>query len=131
MVQVPRLLESIDIQFPNNERLNSLMATVKELSKQLQDEGIESVISGLAQGNNSLKEAIEKAVVTYVVTYGEYAVPESLAATMLAEKYKQEKGDVAAMYIFIASRAGHHYDVMQFSRRIADCPALPFRGLSL
>lgn len=127
MVQVPHLLESIDIQFLNDERLNSLMATVKELSKQLQAEGIDSVISGLAEGDTSLKGAIERAI----VTYGEYAVPEALVATMLAEKYRPENAEVAAMYIFIASRAGHHYDVMQISRRIADCPAQPFRGLIL
>lgn len=127
MVQVPCLLESIDIQFPNDEKLNSLMATVKKLSKQLQDEGIESVISGLAQGNNSLKEAIEKAI----VTYDQYAVPEALAATMLAEKYRSENAEVAAMYTLIASEVVKNYNLMQISKRIANFSALPSRGLGL
>jgi hypothetical protein len=127
MVQVPRLLESIDIQFPNDERLNSLMESVKKLSKQLQNEEIESVISGLAQGNNSLKEEIEKAI----VTCGQYAVPEFLAATMLAEKYRPENAEVAAMYTSIALEVVRNYNIMQISKNIADCSSPPFRDLSL
>lgn len=127
MLKVPRLLESSHIQFPNDERLNSLMATVKELSKQLQAKGIESVIFGLAEGDTSLKGAIERAV----VTYGEYAVPEALVATMLAEKYRPENAEVAAMYIFIASEVVRNYNLMQISKKIADCPALPSRVLGL